>query len=421
MDPVNILVLGAGQRGAEAYAPSALDNPRDAKIVGIADPRQDRRDAMALAHHIPEENIFSTWEDALDREKFADAVIVATQDKMHFGPAIRAMEKGYHVLCEKPMAVDPEECVKMGQAAKKYNRVLAICHVLRYTPFFSKIKQIVDSGVLGDIMSIQMRENVAYWHQAHSFVRGNWRNKAESSPMIMAKSCHDMDMLLWLMNSHCTQVSSYGHLSHFTPENAPEGAPARCLDGCPARSTCPYYAPKIYIDWKGVWQADVIRKVVSLDRSTEGLMKALQTGPYGRCVYHCDNDVVDHQTVNLEFENGAVANFTMCAFTVEEGRTIKIMGTKGDLEGDSRLNKLSYSTFLEKDLHEVTVNSAGGHMGGDPAIMEDFVRQVRSNGKVPGRTAAAQSVESHLIALAAEESRVTGQNICMKAYEERFL
>lgn len=315
------------------------------------------------------------------------------------------------------MSPDAEECIEMGAAAEKYGRVLAICHVLRYAPFFTEVKRIIDEGKIGEIMSIQLIENVAYWHQAHSYVRGNWRKTAESSPMILAKSCHDMDMLLWLMNKKCTRVSSFGELTHFKAENAPEGAAERCLDGCKARHECPYYAPRIYIDWKGVWQADVIRKVVSLDTSTEGLLKALRTGPYGRCVYHCDNDVVDHQIVNLEFENGANASFTMCAFTYEEGRNIKVMGTKGEIIGWSGKNRIEYTTYLEKAEHVITVNPEGGHMGGDVGIMRDFIQQVASDGKTEGRTSAARSVESHLVALAAEKSRLEKRIVEMDEYK----
>lgn len=416
MEPIKLIVLGAGQRGAEAYAPYALDNPQDVQIVGVADPREDRRQAMIDAYGIPVENTAATWEELMARERFADAVIVATQDKMHYEPAMVALKKGYHVLCEKPMSPDPKECLEMGRAAKENGRVLSICHVLRYTPFFSEIKRIIDSGVIGEVMAVTLTENVAYWHQAHSYVRGNWRNTAESSPMLLAKSCHDMDILLWLIGKPCTQVSSYGHLTHFTKENAPEGAPARCLDGCPHRNECPYYAPRIYVDWKGVWQADVLRKVVSMDTSTEGLMAALKTGPYGRCVYHCDNDVVDHQVVNLDFEGGAVASFTMTAFSYEQGRVIKIMGTKGEIIGNADSNSLRYVTYLEQNVHSVAVRATGGHMGGDSAIMRDFVDQVRSNGAHAGRTSAEQSVESHLITFAAEESRLQHKNVTMAEY-----
>lgn len=416
MNPMKLIVIGAGQRGAEAYASYALDNPQDVEIVGVAEPRNDRRKCFSETFSLPEENVYASWEDLLKRDRFADAVIVATQDKDHYAPAMKALEKGYHVLCEKPMSPDPAECLRMAQAAKKYGRKLSVCHVLRYTPFFSQIKKLIEAGTIGEVMGITLVENVAYWHQAHSFVRGNWRSSVESSPMIMAKSCHDMDILLWLIDDICTQVSSYGHLTHFRKENAPEGVPERCLDGCPHRHECAYYAPRIYIDWKDAWQADVIRKVVSLDTSPAGLTEALRTGPYGRCVYHCDNDVVDHQVVNLDFAGGATASFTMTAFANDEGRVIKVMGTKGEIIGVADENRINYVTYLDQTRYTIKVRPSGGHMGGDSGIMRDFVRMIRENTPDGGRTSAEVSVASHLIALAAEKSRLEGRNIRMEEY-----
>ena len=415
-NPIEMIVIGAGQRGADAYAPYALDNPEEVKIVGVADPREDRRTHFAQIHGIPKENIYESWQELLERDRFADAVIVATQDHDHYAPTMKALEKGYHVLCEKPMSPDPAECVKMAQAAKKFDRKLSVCHVLRYTPFFSQIKKLIDEDVIGEVMGVTLVENVAYWHQAHSYVRGNWRKSAEASPMIMSKSCHDLDILLWLIDDTCSQVSSYGHLTHFRKENAPEGAPERCLDGCPHSSECPYYAPRIYIEWKDAWQADVIRKVVSLDTSPAGLAKALQTSPYGRCVYHCDNDVVDHQVVNMDFVKGATASFTMTAFAHDEGRVIKVMGTKGEIIGFADKNTISYVTYLHRTWHTIEVHPTGGHMGGDSGIMADFTRMIRENAQDSGRTSAEKSVASHLLALAAEKSRVEGRNIRMDEY-----
>lgn len=419
MKKVKLLLIGAGQRGAQAYAPYVLDNANDVEIVGVAEPIEERRRLAASTYSIPAENVYATWQEILERDRFADGVIIATQDNMHFEPAIKALEKGYHVLCEKPMSKSVQECIQMGQAAKKYGKTLSICHVLRYAPVFAEIKKVIDSGEIGQVMAVQLIENVAYWHQAHSYVRGNWRNSESSAPMILAKSCHDIDILLWLIGSRCTQVSSYGHLTHFKPENAPAGAAERCLDGCECKDSCPYYAPRIYIDWRGNWQADVIRSVVSQDTSNEALLAALRTGPYGRCVYHCDNNVVDHQVVNLDFENGATASFTMCGFTYEEGRKIKVMGTKGEIVANSDTNEIKYYTYLEKNEHTLIVKPSGGHMGGDTLIMRDFVNLVAHDGAAQGRTSAEQSVESHVVCLAAEQSRLDGCNVNMQEFLQK--
>ena len=197
------------------------------------------------------------------------------------------------------------------ETARKRGKVLSVCHVLRYTPFFSKIKELLDKGCIGRLISIQHNENVGYWHYAHSFVRGNWRNSEDSSPMILAKSCHDMDIMLWLAGADCRSISSYGSLTHFKSENAPEGAPYRCMDGCPVQNECPYYAPRLYLTENTSWPTSVI----SADTGIEARTKALREGPYGRCVYRCDNNVVDHQVVAIEFKNDVTAVFTMSAFT----------------------------------------------------------------------------------------------------------
>lgn len=290
MEPITAVVLGAGSRG-EIYAGYALRHPEELKVVAAAEPRPDRLAKLADAHGIPPENRFASWEELLERPKMADVAFVCTLDDMHTAPALKALEKGYHILLEKPMSNTEEECRAIEAAARQADRVLAVCHVLRYTPFYRTIKALVDGGEIGEICAAAQIENVGYWHQAHSFVRGNWRSSRETSPMLLQKSCHDMDILLWLVGKDCCRVSSFGSLRHFTADNAPAGAPERCLDGCPHSETCPYYAPKIYLTGKTDWPVDVL----TTDLTEAGIRKALEEGPYGRCVYRCDNDVVDRQ------------------------------------------------------------------------------------------------------------------------------
>lgn len=419
MKPIKTVLIGAGQRGADAYAPYALEYPDEIQFVAVAEIDDERREVFRKLYKIEEAYCFKTWEELLEQPKLADAAIICTQDRMHFKPTMKALERGYHVLLEKPMSYDAKECVLMGEAANKYNRVFSICHVLRYTPFYTHIKDIIESGEIGEVMAVQQIEKVGYWHQAHSFVRGNWRNSEETSPMILQKSCHDMDIILWLVGVDCKCISSFGSLGHFKEENAPEGATKRCLDGCKVRSECPYYAPRIYIDWKDNWQADVIRKVVSLDTSTPALLKALKEGPYGRCVYYCDNNVVDHQVVNIEFKNGVTASFTMSAFTYDGGRTIKLMGTKGQVDGNMETNEIEVIDFLTgtKKSYAIKVNAAG-HGGGDKGIMQDFVELVQAEGGKEGKTAANRSVQSHLMALAAEKARVENKVVNIEEYIE---
>lgn len=326
MEHVTIAVIGAGQRGMN-YSGYALRYPHEVQFVAVAEPNVRRLERFQALHAMADDRCFANWQDLLAQPKLADAVLICTQDKMHFEPAMQALQLGYHVLLEKPMSPRPEECVKMGAFAEQTDRIFAICHVMRYTNFFSTLKRLLDEGAIGRLVSIQHNENVAFWHYAHSYVRGNWRNTAESSPMILAKSCHDMDILLWLAGADCNSISSFGSLTHFKAEYAPVGAPLRCLDGCPVSDTCAFYAPRFYLTGKTGWPVSTI----SDDLSREGLSKVLQEGPYGRCVYHCDNDVVDHQVVNIEFENEVTAAFSMCAFTNDISRTLKLMGTNGEI------------------------------------------------------------------------------------------
>lgn len=416
---VKAVLIGAGQRGAQVYSEYAIAHPDEFRVVAVAEPDGERREAFARRHHLGEDSVFTDWHDLFAKGKIADCAMVCTQDRFHTEPVKEALRLGYHVMCEKPMSPDARECIEMGEFAQKYGRTLTICHVLRYSPFYTELKKVVDSKVIGDIVSIQHIECVGYWHQAHSFVRGNWRNSTESSPMILQKSCHDMDILAWLIGKECVSVSSYGSLKHFRREEMPEGAGHRCLTDCGIEDTCPYSARKIYLNDEEFY-SDTIRKVVALEGTTEAVAEALKTGPYGRCVYRCDNDVVDHQVVNLLFEGGETVSFTMCAFTYEGSRIMNIMGTKGQIVCDMEKNEIEVRDFLtgNKTVHLVKTG-ASGHSGSDEKFVKGFLKTVETDGAF-SLSGAAESVNSHLIALAAEESRVTGKTVLMKEFREKM-
>ena len=399
MNQVTAILIGAGARG-QIYARYAQEHPEELRIMAVAEPKADRRALMCRAYGIPADRAFSNWEDLLARPQMADAALICTLDDMHTEPTLAALKQGYHVLLEKPMSNSETECRAIAAAAEEAQRVLSVCHVLRYTPFYRTIKQLIDDGQVGQV------ENVGYWHHAHSFVRGNWRCSEQTSPMILQKSCHDMDILLWLSGQRCTQVSSFGSLHHFDAAHAPQDAPLRCTDGCPHSVVCPYDAGKIYLTDNVGWPTDML----TTDLSREGRLKALREGPYGRCVYHCDNDVVDRQVVNLEFDNGAVAGFTMTAFTTDMARQLKVCGTKGQITADMNANTVSLHRFGESGPREITLETPPqtnnyGHGGGDYYLMRDFVRAVQSGGD--GNLSSARvSLQSHLICFAAERSRV---------------
>ena len=400
MKQITAVVLGAGSRGS-IYAGYAKEQPEELKIIAIAEPRRDRLDTLAEEVGVLPEYRFDSWKDLLSQPKLADCAFVCTLDDDHIAPALKAMELGYDLLLEKPMSNREAECLQIAETARRTGRTLAVCHVLRYTPFYMTLKALIDQGAVGQVTTINQIENVGYWHQAHSFVRGNWRNSTETSPMLLQKSCHDMDIILWLMGSTCTKVHSFGSLRHFTPENAPAGAAERCLE-CPHRDTCPYSAPKLYMDMERTgWPVDVI----TTDLSEAGRRKALEEGPYGRCVYYCDNDVVDRQVVNLEFENGSVATFTMTGLSADFFRELKIFGTEGQIRANMGTKEIVLHRFGEEP-QTVPVDmgtEASGHGGGDYGLMADFLRILREGGE--SRSSAEVSLQSHLICFAAERSR----------------
>ena len=354
------------------------------------------------------------------QDKLADIMFITTQDKQHVEQAIPALKKGYHLLLEKPISPKPEECREIVKVAKECNRKVIVCHVLRYTPIYSKLKDVLDSGVIGDVVSVMSIENVGYWHQAHSFVRGNWRNSETTSPMILQKCCHDMDLLLWLTGKTCESVSSFGDTYLFKEECAPEGTALRCMDGCKAKENCPYDAEKIYLEHHRIgaktgykeWPLDVL----TLHPSVETIMEAIKTGPYGRCVYHCDNNVVDHQVVNMKMTDGTTISHTMCGFTATGSRYAKFMGTKGEIIADMTENTIKITVFGQKDTEVIDISQIAsdfsGHGGGDNRMVEEFLDMlINETGPTKRTTSVGESVESHYCALAAEESRLNGGKV----------
>jgi predicted dehydrogenase len=412
MSKVKIIICGAGNRGT-GHANNAIEHSDNAEIVGVADPREFHREELAKKHNIPQENIFKDWSEMAQRDRFADAVVVSTQDNMHVEPTEAFAEKGYHILLEKPLAPTEEECERVTNAIKKAGVIFGVCHVLRYTNYSKKVKEIIDSGALGEIVSIRHLEPVCYWHQAHSYVRGNWRNEKESSFMLLAKSCHDIDLLHYFMQDECTAVSSFGSLKHFKAENKPEGASDRCID-CKVADDCPYSAERFYMgrfkNGHTTWPIDVIDP----DPTEESLTNALKNGPYGRCVYNCDNDVVDNQVVNMEFAGGQTVSFTMTAFTDSSGRQTQIFGTRGQLTGDSVTIKV-FDFMTEKTTEYDTSSGSGhitgGHGGGDYNLISDFIEAVAHNDQSKLLSGPDETLASHKIVFAAEKSRKEGRVI----------
>jgi predicted dehydrogenase len=406
--PVSAVVVGAGGRGT-TYALFAKEHPERLKIVGVAEPRDFFRNRLVEEHGIPPENVFRDWRELAAQPRLADAAIIATQDQMHVEPALAFANRKYALLLEKPMAPTQAECERIVQTAKDNGILFAVCHVLRYTAYTQALKHVLDSGEIGEVISVQHLEPVGYWHQAHSFVRGNWRNEAESSFMLLAKSCHDLDWLSYVVGAPCRSLSSFGALTHFTRAAKPvEARDARRCLACAYEPRCPYSARKIYLGSlaRGLtgWPVDV----VTPEPTVETLTEALRTGPYGRCVYECDNDVVDHQVVNMLFEGPRTAAFTMTAFNRSDHRQTRIFGTRGEILCNGVTIRVF--DFLTDEMREVELPESdgtllGGHGGGDYGLMDRFTAAVAANDQKIILSGPDESLESHRMVFAAERAR----------------
>lgn len=395
---VKAIMIGAGIRGAQVYAPYALNHPEQLQFVAVAEPNYTRRTTFAQQHSLSSEQVYHDWHEVLQKPCFADVVFICTQDQMHYELAMMALKRGYHVLLEKPISPSPMECLELEQMARQCNRLLIVCHVLRYTPFWSSIQQIVQAGTIGQVIDIQMRENIGYAHMAHSYVRGNWNSSQTSSPMILSKSCHDLDLISWLMGHDCERITSFGSLLHFKKENAPEGATKYCSDGCPHAETCCYVDYRYYLG-EGRRRASHF----TTELSDERIVQELRQSQYGRCVYHCDNDVVDHQNVNMQFMNGATASFSLSAFTHDSSRVLQISGTRGEIRGDMSKQSFTVYDFQSGERQEHCVKDEG-HEGID-IMLRELCHHV-SGYSSDELTSARASLQSHMMAFAAEESRV---------------
>ncbi|MBY8885267.1 Gfo/Idh/MocA family oxidoreductase [Streptomyces sp. PTM05] len=403
---VRLLLVGAGARGG-TYARYAASTGR-AEVVAFAEPDPQRAADTARDH--PGATGCADWRALAAQGIDADAVIIATQDSQHVEPAVAFAGLGHHILLEKPMATTEADAERIVEAVGRAGVMLAVCHVLRYTPYTTGVKQIVASGVLGEIISVEHLEPVGWWHQAHSYVRGNWRSTADAAPMLLAKSSHDLDWLSFIVDKPVRRVSSFGGLKHFRRENQPEGATDTCLT-CPVEPACPYSAPRIYLGCLGDpnrerWPLNVVTR----ERTTQGVLDALEEGPYGRCVYACDNDVVDHQVVNLEYEGGATASFTMTAFTPFEHRRTRVFGTHGSLDGDGVTATVTDFRTGSTTPHTLGLDgpdAGSGHGGGDERLIDAFLQAVSTGDPRWILSDPVTSLEAHQVAWAAERSRHT--------------
>ncbi len=410
--PLTAIILGAGNRGT-VYGDYAAEFPGDLDIVGVAEPIVERNDLHAKTHNIKDENRFVTWEHVLERPKFADMVIISMPDDLHHEPCIQAMRLGYDILLEKPMAQSEAECREILKVQQETGKVVGIAHVLRYAPYFIDMRNVVRSGKLGKIVNMQHMEPIEWRHMMHSYVRGNWHNSAETTPIILAKSCHDLDIMRWIIGEPCVKITGFGEVSFYNRENAPEGSGDRCLD-CAVEEGCAYSAKKMYLrDKERIYAIMPVVPYDDPEKLNELILHSLKTTNYGRCVFKMENDQPEHLACAMEFLSGATATFNMDGFTSYHGRRTRLMGTKGDLVGD--MDTFTYTDYMTRksftwdiSITDVKGYEDSGHGGGDYRFVSDLLNAVyhRDEGLLTSTVTA--SVESHVMGFRIEKSRKGG-------------
>jgi hypothetical protein len=406
--PITVITCGAGSRG-NVYGNYAAQYPAQLDIVGVAEPIAIRNERYSKKHAIKVENRFKTWEDVFKRPKFADAVLITTPDNLHYGPCMKALELGYHVLLEKPISPSEKECRDILAMTKKTGKIVAVCHVLRYAPYFEELRKVMQSGVLGKVVSVQHLEPIEHTHMSHSYVRGNWHNSKETTPIILAKSCHDLDILRWMIGKQSKSIHAQGDVSWFKKANAPEGSTARCTDGCKVEATCPYSALKQYYrERKRTYVFDMPEEK---EKHADHIMEKLKTTNYGRCVYRMENDQPDHYTTNIMFEDGVTCSFSMEAFTSYEGRRTRVMGSLGDIVGD--MTTMVHTDFLTGKKTEWK-NATDMHGGGDWRLVANWIEAISKNDASLLTSTIDASIESHLMGFAAEQSRKENKVVQIK-------
>jgi predicted dehydrogenase len=412
---VNLALIGAGNRGQGIFGNYALEMPHRAKFTAVVELDQEKREFFTENHKIEAERSFATLKELVDADlEDIDGVVIATQEDMRIEPVMEAMKKGWHILVEKPLCTNREDLIRLYDATKDYENILIVCHQMRLTPIYKTIKSLIDSGDYGDIVCVQHSENLSWHHMAHSFVRGFFNND-RLTPMLLAKSCHDMDILTYLIGRDAVKVSSFGSLKYFTKENCPEGAPKYCLEGCPHYQTCPYDVSKLYFDEDT--DPAYIRQM-GVVKSKEQLRELLLKNRFGKCVFQTDNNVVDNQTVQIEFEDQITVSFTMCGHNGVERRMTKISMTNGEIEYDGTGHYIKARKFEPRQDETIDLIIKGTHGGGDRAIMDNFVDAIVSNDKSILLTPIQKSLEGHLLVFAAEESRKNEKVIKLREFEK---
>lgn len=407
LQQVKIVVIGAGNR-TNKYLEYAALHPERLKLVGIVEPVEIRRSLVAEKFGVPAEACFSSFDDFFSNPIEADAVLIGTPEDKHYEPCMRAIEAGYHVLLEKPIAQTKQECLDILEASQRKGVVVGVCHVLRFHPYFMKIKEVIDSGELGQIISINHYAEINIDRMTHSYVRGLWNRAKKTNPMLIAKCCHDIDFLLWICGSKCRKVSSFGSLRWFCKENAPEGSAERCID-CKVEQSCPFSAVNLYKERKQWISNFDVPQGLTID---DVIDEELRSGKFGRCVYHCNNDVADHQVVNMELENETTISFVANAFTLNDFRGTHIKMTHGEIDGNETTLRVRKFRGGEEQVYDFSdLCTQPFHAGADLNIVEAFVNSITNAENGVLSSDIASSIESHVVCYEAETSRLNNQTI----------
>ena len=425
--PLTAVIVGAGNR-ARLYASYAQAHPEELQIVGVADPDPERCRSVQQLYGFADNRLFSSAEALAEVPCLADLAINGTMDKDHVATSLPLLSQGYHLLLEKPIATSPQEMQDLLRASRQHQRKVAICHVLRHAPFYTAVRQAVEDGEVGEIVNLQAVEHVSYHHAATAFVRGKWGNQEQSkSTMLMQKSCHDADLITWLNSGAVLEkVSSFGSRQNFRPEKAPAGAGQRCLVDCEIEADCAYSARKLYIDQTDRWNFyvwNIFRGEKDPFTREEKERRLRESSPFGRCVWHSENDVVDHQSVVGEFNNGSTFTLNMIAGTATPSRSIHIIGTKGELKGcfeDEQFVIRHFDATPGVDFRErvvqtrtgdTTSGESGTHGGGDLRLVGDFLNLLRGKPPSLSTTTLEDSLRGHLLVFAADRSRLEGRQV----------
>lgn len=432
--PLEVIVIGAGNRG-RIYSSYSLLRPDRLKVVAVADPVYERAAALGSLFNVKRENLLASYTDVEHRPRIADAAINSTMDQLHVPSTKVLLRNGYHVLLEKPISTNEEEIIELIDLADRKNLKVMVGHVLRYAPFFRTVKNLLNEGMIGRVLAVHSSEHVEYAHYVTSFVRGRWNRSQETAPMMLAKCCHDLDLITWYLDhTRPVSVASYGGLSFFKRENAPKGSANRCLDGCQIETSCVYSARKIYADKNYLWPASVWGDQYQNEDfpDRESRLRILKNdSPYGRCVWRCDNDVVDHQNLIVDFADGAIATHNMFCNTARPTRRVHLVGTHGEIDGDlteqiikiHRMTQDARWTTEEINVSETNVafdtpdgaiQVSHGHGGGDARLIEDFVATILGEPQADGSNSLKHSLAGHQIAFAAEQAMNEGRGVSIK-------